>query len=792
MPAAKTLPTVLTFLRASIPLTKKFQQLKDGTLVKHAYPKVKHFTSETVDVSTIDELHKAIADRAVHKAKPCLLKGGLLAPLTDEARAQMSPPDMVTGYVALDFDDAPFSTPAEAMKAIGLEDISYVWQFSASAKIGKKKTLSGHAFLLLEATVHPKSLKAWTMYLNLRTDVLKKHITLNAAKHTLHFPLDSCINDNSRLIYIAEPVFDGMANPIPTAERIQLVTGKHAVLPLARIAQHSIEALNKEKRELVNELRTKEGLPALRSKLKMVGEFEVQTGVGEATTYQVVDDGGEFIRYNLNGGDSQAYWHPRGNFEYLHSFKGEPSMLMKEILPQRFAELTANIRSTQQTPSGKGDLLLAFREKRTAEYWKGIWNPRDVVLDIWPVKSKDMLEDFMQSHGTTVGPYVPEWQIIFDPQNEVIVDETDHIINRFIVPPMMRQGAAKAGLYPTIQAVIDSAVGTGPVQEHFLNWLAVIFQYRIKTQTSWILHGTYGTGKGILLNCILQPIMGKLYCDQIKASVLQHSFDGWKENKLIMMIDEIEADLFEKSGMEGDLRNLITEPYVDIHRKNVNIYSVKSYINLIFTSNKPQPVRIPMGDRRFNVGQYQTTRYMPTAEEIEKLIPAELEAFAHYLMTRKADISLSRQVIQTADREAIQALGVTSVDEFAHDIVTGNLVKLWEHMPDEAAMNEHGLVDPTASAYASLLKRFVTEQESRISRDELRLLFLHAIGKVPEGANKFTAWLRHHGVMTRRMRSAYENDLVYGVEVVWNISDRQRRDLTASVGISDKKIRRVK
>jgi len=215
------------------------------------------------------------------------------------------------------------------------------------------------------------------------------------------------------------------------------------------------------------------------------------------------------------------------------------------------------------------------------------------------------------------------------------------------------------------------------------------------------------------------------------------------------------------------------------------MYSVKSYINLIFTSNKSQPVRIPMGDRRFNVGKYQAYKWEPTPHEIDVLIPSELEGFTQYLMTRKADIKVARTIMQTDDRAAIQALGVTSVDEFANDVLTGNLAKLWEYMPDERMMNEHGLVDVTASTYASLLKRYFNESMSRITRDELAMLFRHAIGKVPEGANKFTSFLRHHCITTKKM---WINGVSsYGVEVTW--TSKPDYQVTPP---EEKKLRKVK
>lgn len=45
----------LTFLSASLPLTKTIEKLSDGTLHKSPYPLITNFTSETVEVKNIQE-----------------------------------------------------------------------------------------------------------------------------------------------------------------------------------------------------------------------------------------------------------------------------------------------------------------------------------------------------------------------------------------------------------------------------------------------------------------------------------------------------------------------------------------------------------------------------------------------------------------------------------------------------------------------------------------------------------------------------------------------------------------
>lgn len=769
-------PILLTFLHAAIPLAKQFTKLADNTVkCTKVYPCVSNVTSTDVTIDSPKELFNALSEYANSQQKHCLLKGRLTRALINESRKAMCLQDTATRFCVLDLDKAPFSSPAEFMKAIGLEKLTFIWQWSSSAKINKDKTISGHIFILLDKEVHPRMIRAWLMSLNFEKEILRKSIRLSNSKAALHWPLDIVVNDNGRIIYIAEPSFVGMKSPIPTAERIQFFNGQLNVLDTSTMSNTPIETLKATQKDIINALRVEAGLKPNRTKIKQKGEFEVQEGVGEATNYEVIDDGGDYIRYNLNGGDSQAYWHPRSSFELLHSFKGEPSLLLKEIMPTRYAELTATAKIQNVTPNKDGDIIIAFRNKHTNEYLKGTWNETNHVLDVQTTRSELVLCDFMKEFGAPIGDFIPQWTVKFDPTSDVVYSQEKRTLNSFVATPLLRgvyQKPIKS--YPTIQRVLDHAIGTGAIQEHFLNWLAVIMQHRIKTTTGWILHGTEGTGKGLLINYVLEPIF-KQYLTIHKASELQHQFNGWMETALLAFVDEIEADVFEKRSMEGDLRAAITEPVVPIRRMRVDTYGVPSYINFIFSSNKPQPVKLQRADRRFNVGNYQPERLVITVKEVKAVIPSEVESFCDYMLNRPACIDKAAAIMHNEARAVMQALSLTSIDEFADNVMNGDLKKLWEYMPDERLLLEHGLMNPATSAYVHLIKRFTGELTSNITRDELAMMFTHTIGKVPEGANKFTTYLRHHGINTKKVWNGCLS--TYGITITWNVTADERVEL---------------
>ena len=768
----------LNFLQAASPLTKTLTKKADGSISKSAYPHIINFTSETLQISTLQEFHTALTKRAFDPRKPCLLKGQIKQPLQNESRAGSTTTNEATQWVCLDMDNAKFSSPEEVMRALGLGDISYVVQYSSSYRVENTR-LSCHIFLLLSKALPAKVLKAWLMKFNLTVPALETTITLSPSEQALHWPLDITTCQNDKLLYIGAPIFIGMKSPLTDTERIKLVIKAKPHLDITTIEIVPIEAMKKLERAKLNQLRDAKGLKPQNTKVKQVGEFEVQTGAGEIANYQEIDCG-EYVRFNLNGGDSQAYWHKKGDLQYLHNFKGEPTLILKEVLPGYYAEKVREQRDGNLTPATKGDLILCFQDKVTDGYWWGTWNPETNHLDLNTVSNETKLSNAVRSFGIPLPDPVPIWQRKFDPQSDVRVDEDARIVNIF--EPTRYMFEAKSftkGSFPIIQRLLDSAVGVGPIQDHFINWLATIWQYRVKPLTAWILHGNEGTGKGAIFNRIIRPLFGYRNTVYKLGHELNEQFNGWMESALIVLFDEIEADMFiNNKSVEAKLRSYITEPTVEIRRMRTDVYSVPNYTGLLFFSNKPKPVGIPPTDRRTNVGQFQKKRFITTGEELDK-IEGELEAFAAHLSAYKAEPNRAAQVMQTDDRKAIQDVSLTSLDEIGNAILEGNIEYFWEYVSSGQGSS---ILDPIQADYNAVVIRLTREvldkPRLKITREDIYAIFKLSNKDTPTG-NKFAYMLRHKGIRLKRMRS--QDDLTYGMEIPIKIGPELRKLLVENL-----------
>ena len=150
----------VTFLYAPQKLVKTITQTADGKIHKSPYPLAKHFTSKTVEIHTPADLFRAITAHATEPRKPCILKGRIAREITDESRRNTTNTADRTQWIVLDPDEAPFTSAEEMMRALKLQDVSYIVQYSSSHKLTQSKKLSAHIFIMLDRPVPAPTLKA--------------------------------------------------------------------------------------------------------------------------------------------------------------------------------------------------------------------------------------------------------------------------------------------------------------------------------------------------------------------------------------------------------------------------------------------------------------------------------------------------------------------------------------------------------------------------------------------------------------------------------------------------------
>ena len=803
------------FLEANQPLCKSYHLGTKGEVVSSPYPLVSRFQSHKESVSSVKELHTAISKHA--DLGRCLIKGKLHRDLEWADRRKATVSTDPTQWACLDLDGAPFASPEEFMLAHpALTDVSYVVQYSASHGLGKSG-LRCHIFMLLDKPTNAPLLKSWLMGLNLDGNLfggkLRQELRLNESSTSLHWPLDITCCQNDKIIYVAPPrVGKGVPYKAPNP-RIKLVEKKYPVLPTVRLDIQKVEVWRTEARAIVNNLRKELGLNTLRA-TRMVEGYEVQGSPGHISVTEVFDEG-EFVRLNLNGGDSKAYWHPKGNFKFIHSFKGEPSIITAEACPDYYQDCMRNAQGSSMLDTDDGEVILGVCDKRSSALVKISWNPKTKELQLYPAKNDKQLQDWLLQHNRMPGEFVPQWDFRFDPElMSDVIDLDAQRINTY-VPGVYKQRYAKPRTaptpanFPTIAKVITSMVSGNQwteLTDHLMNWIACIVQTGSKIGTAWLVHGTEGTGKGLFVNSIMAPLLGRQYVKQITITRLEDQFNGWLERCQFCFIDELEvSSSVHKKIISGTLRNWITEPYLDMRNMNQMAYNAQSYTNFFVGSNKPAAVMIDASDRRYNIGDFQNEKLVITQQEVEVLIPQELQAFFDYLMSIKADMARARTLMMTESRRNVILASRNSLDMLCDALKEGDIEPFVEALPDiEHIASNSGGRGVVAMAFKKVMGKAVNAlldatpdrrtglvtAKSKITRDELFTLFEHCIGDMPASPNKFTRMLKHKGIDTKKIRGV-DGNLAYGIEVEWKVNKSWQDEFRPIKTRKSDKIRRV-
>lgn len=697
-------------------LTKSFALDGDGVIQTTSYPFIREFTSSTVHVSDLDEMQTALA--AAMSDGKCLLKGVLDRPLTAESRAGHTKAHTQTQWLCLDIDVYEgFDTIDDLLNAVdpALGNTSYIFQHSASAGIKGGVGIRGHVFIMLSKPASPEVIKQWLMHCNLNTPALRERIELSANGLTLKYPLDITTCQNDKLLYIAPPTCHGIADPLGE-ERLVRGTKSEALLSLSFATVAAKTQQDVEDR--IAELRKNAGLKKRAPKYKQIGGERILLNPDVAAVTDYKQERG-FCYLNLNHGDSWAYYFPEDNHEIVYNFKGEPPVRLIDIAPEFYAALQPEVQSELA-----GDALpLIFRDPVTDTYFNGYYHRDDDRLQLYQVSSTVKIDHFLAQHGLPSPEYIEDWEYSFDPTTNQVIDFANKKANQFKPTDYMRDTTTPSSSVPLItrKVMLHALGGDVEAYNHFLNWIAYMFQTRTKPGTAWVLHGTQGTGKGLILNEILTPIFGQEHVLQLTTQSFQDQFNAGFETALLGWIDEFQLpDGREQTSSMNKLKNLITEPKLIIRAMRRNAVIRPSYIGLIIATNHSDPIPMTANDRRMNIAPAQDIPLEITTTEIEAL-RLERAQFAAFLRDYEVDVERVRRPLLNAARQTMIDISENTKDEFFRNAINGNLDYFLANRPPAKGSTEY----IAAPAYRRVLAQWCRNRgkELKVSRDDLMLTY---------------------------------------------------------------------
>lgn len=761
----------LTFLSAPQPLTKTYVFADDDSYDSTPYPREKFFTSHIETAHNLEELKDKVQEHGAQGH--CLLKGHLIRDIQHESRAGLMA-SVQTSLLVLDFDglDPQGRDIDDILYAINLGDVSYIVQYSASQ--GIKEGLNAHVFMILENSVPAEMLKSWLRWKNLSTPFLKDQIHLTKSGMAPHWPLDITLGQNDKLIYITPPQVIGRADPCP--DRMSLVVKEKNTAVL----ETPPGGFEDKAKELVKQLRASAGLPdrSLDTKYskKLNAEILPHPDRVAITGVKYSD---EFVYLNLNGGDSWGYFHPANNPEVLYNFKGEPNYPLVELAPDYYREANQYLKSLKReahAPKFNVDADVekpkywVINERKTGKVYKVTLRPEE-GLSIDPAPTQKHVADFCSVHNIPVPDAIDDWDIVFNPSSSIRVDSEKKQIN--LHNPSTYQIHTKKRETHDVDGyltVLDHALGNDPeALRRFINWLAFIWQTGRRPKTAWLMHGTFGTGKGTT-GKILEKLFGDHYVG-VTAENLMDMFNEHLARARVVFLDEISTDAWDSRKMKTKLKVLTDGVWSARGMRTAWENNTPLFFGLVAAANEFNPIEIELNDRRWNVAPRQELSakemdwFSPALiDEFEGVLfhPEQLQSFADFLTSQDVDTEL---VFTPMDNEAkLQVMQVTQ--NLQQDIATALFDGDAEFFV-KFARSLSEVPNMEASEYHQVVEKMMSGGTVSLRAEEVRTIFRHIAGW-NQAVGKFNKAMSHAGVTLKNVRD--KSDTYYGAKFEFMVS----------------------
>tara|TARA_X000001036_G_scaffold439888_1_gene492897 strand:+ start:503 stop:3016 length:2514 start_codon:yes stop_codon:yes gene_type:complete len=813
----------ITFLEATNGLRLSKLYKKDNTFTP--YPHVKAVTSHHYNIPTSKDGLTELKDLIIQHGDKghCMLKGPLKRPVINESRAGLADRAAYTSLLVLDIDgitlsnynpkksnltkvDVEFMAEQIIMSLpTEMQDISYIAQ--ASSSLGLKQTkVSLHIFMFLAVPMPAKSVKLWLQHVNYTSELFSSQLELSSNSHALKYPLDTSVADNSKIIFIAPPTFDeATSDPFsPQLERVVLVERSASSINLAAMMSSiSPEVCFQKGQELKNELRQAIGFRKTKANVQIATvdnkPEEILTNPDKMSITIADESSTPYIRCNINGGDSNAYFFNINNPTYMYNFKDEPIFEIEKADKDFYLSIFDTYEK-EIKEAGRAVQPIVLRDYYTDTYYNGLFDPNlNQFTESYPLipTSKTSIEGFMRSHGRTNPAFIPDARVVFDPTDKspaVNLNTAPYYVNMYRKTKYMLAaketqkygvGTAKnmAEHCPLTYKLISHILGGGELEfEYFINWLAYVYQNKTKAMTAWILTGVPGTGKGIFYSHILKPLFGDEHVPMRSLQNIEEQFNLYMRSALFLIVDEFRmADASSGTMKMADkLKNQITEKTLAIRAMRSNQHELPSYTNFIFLTNRPDAVKIEDGDRRYNVAPRQEKKlehvYPEVIEHIEDL-EQELLLFAGVLQEFKVQNKLVRTCMNNDAKATMKTVGMSVFEEFCAAIKDGN-IGFFADALELSISNTFNASDVMTAQ--RVIKNWVKESQeaySIIPMEHLRTVFHVQTEHTPKlSQREFSKRIERNGIKRTRKRPVgadRSTTAIQGVEVSWNIDQEQ-------------------
>lgn len=174
------------------------------------------------------------------------------------------------------------------------------------------------------------------------------------------------------------------------------------------------------------------------------------------------------------------------------------------------------------------------------------------------------------------------------------------IYNDFLAPEL-KNGPGTYDLF--FEHIFENICGENEeVFEFVKRWILHLIKYpNSKSGVALALRGKQGTGKTTLFD-ILSMFFDKRYANTInEAEQLTNRFNANYASSYLLSLEEAVFAGSKKSGVWAKLKDMLTNPTIDVERKGVDKDTIPNHLHVMITTNSDWAAPKEEGDRRYLV-----------------------------------------------------------------------------------------------------------------------------------------------------------------------------------------------
>lgn len=269
-----------------------------------------------------------------------------------------------------------------------------------------------------------------------------------------------------------------------------------------------------------------------------------------------------------------------------------------------------------------------------------------------------------------------------------------------------------------------------PTQRHqALQWIAHIFQRPWERPSYHLLWPSDpGTGKGFLIECILQPL---LLHTEVAASYskVMDRFSTMLETSYLVLLDDCKTS---SDATQTKLKSILSEERQHVERKHAQGKMVRSYTRFILASNEARPLYLDPDERRWlvfdrlvhRVDGSETQQFVSRLDSWLKTEGA-LDRVYNWFMKYDLTGFNHKRAPESKALQAMVALSVNPHEEFTASFIEENIVFTLKELQD--AFLAEGLSKANASHIPHIVSK-LGYTKSQIQFDGNRSIYYYPIG----------------------------------------------------------------